>query len=136
MAESTQTKGASWWIPAATFVVGLVLGGGVIAATTSGDDGGTANAASTSPSASAGAPVASDSPSTPADATLTVPGECLKVAEDSQKVLDQVNDAVAAVRDLDASALSDVVREIQTSQETLTKQTAACRDSVEAPSVP
>lgn len=136
MAESTQKKSTSWWIPAATFVVGLVLGGGVIAATSSGDDAATTSAASPSPSTSASSPGVSASPSTPADATLTVPGECLQVAEDSQKVLDLVNDAVAAVRDLDASALSDVVREIQSSQDTLTKQTEACKDSVEAPSVP
>ncbi len=135
MATSTEKKSNSWWIPAAAFVVGLALGGGVIAATMSGGDTGSAGS-SPSASASSGAPTATASPSTPADATLTLPGECLQVAEDSQKALDLVNDAVAAARDLDASALSDVVRELQSSQDTISKQAAECRDSVEAPSIP
>ncbi|MEO7421987.1 MAG: hypothetical protein ABIU87_06285 [Ornithinibacter sp.] len=138
MADTTQDKGRnSWWIPAATFLVGLVLGGGVIAATTSGGDTVAGGDTSSSPSTGASTgPTGSPSPSGPADAVVTVPGECLQVAEDSQKVLDLVNDAVAAVRDLDASALSDVVRKIQSSQEALSQQTTACRDSVEAPVVP
>lgn len=137
-AETASTGRQAWWIPAATFVVGLVLGGGVIAATQSGGDAQAGGDTSSSPSASdsPSSPTDSPSPSGPADAVLTVPGECLQIAEDSQEVLDLVNDAVAAARDLDASALSDVVREIQAGQESLNEQTTLCRDSVEAPVIP
>lgn len=133
MTTSTEQPRNAWWIPAATFAVGLLLGGGVIAATMSGGDGDTSAGP---PTASVSAPAASASPSSSSEVTLTIPSECLQVAEDSQKVLDLVNDAATAVRDLDAARLSDIVRDLQVGQKTLSDQAAACRDSAEPPSVP
>ncbi len=133
MTTSTEQQRNAWWIPAATFAVGLLLGGGVIAATMSGDD---ADTSAGPPTASASVPAASVSSSSPSGVTLTIPSECLQVAEDSQKVLDLVNDAATAVRDLDAAGLSDIVRDLQVGQEDLSAQAAACRDSGEPPSVP
>ena len=130
----TERSTPSWLIPAATFVVGLLLGGGVILATTSGGGDETA-AGTTSPSASS-SPSPTVSSSVPPDRTITVPGECLALADDSQKVLDLVDQAVTSARDLDASGLSDVVRQLQQSRDSLDRNTQACRSSVEVSPAP
>ncbi len=132
----TPTRGQPWWIPAATFVVGLLLGGSVIAATMSGDGTDTAaSAASPSPSTSlspSSVGPGSPSPTGAGDVTVTVPDQCLQLAQDSQQVLDLVNQAAAAARDLDAAKLADLVRQMQSRQDELSSQTSACRDAAQS----
>lgn len=133
MAEQAGSGRRGWLLPAVTFLVGVVLGGGVIAATTS---GGSTDTGSVSPTASASPAVPPDpSPGAPPDdATVTVPGECVQLSEDSEDVLDLVEQAATAARDLDAAGLSQVVREMQDAQETLRKHAADCRDAAASPS--
>ena len=116
-----------WFIPVITFVVGLLLGGLVIGALRSGDSGSTAPDASTTPTGSATVP-GSGGTAAPTTATVVVPAECLKVSEDASALNDLVRRAVTAARDLDASALSAVVREIDTAQAALRQHAEACKN--------
>ncbi len=124
------TMGRTWWLlPALTFLVGLVLGGIVIGAVRSGDSSTTATP---TPSATSTTPDPGASTTTaPAVATVVVPAECLQVADDSRGLVDLTQQAAAAVRDLDAAKLSDLVRQIDTAQTTLRQHADACR-AVEA----
>ncbi|MEO7447315.1 MAG: hypothetical protein ABI336_03490 [Humibacillus sp.] len=137
-AGSTRTVGARWWvIPALTFLVGLVLGGVVIGALRPVTPGA---AADLSPSASA-TPTGQGSTGArlPATATVVVPAECLEVAGDSQNLVELTQQAAAAARDLDASRLSEIVRQIDTAQSTLRGHADACRavkGSLDAGSTP
>lgn len=117
-----------WFIPVITFVVGLLLGGLVIGALRSGDSGSTAPDAATTPTGSASVP-GSGSTASPTTATVVVPAECLKVSDDATAVNDLVRRAVTAARDLDASALSAVVREIDTAQTALRQHAEACKNA-------
>lgn len=116
-----------WFIPVITFVVGLVLGGLVVGALRSGDSGSASPDASTSPTASATGP-ASGGTAAPTTATVVVPAECLKLSADASALNDLARRAVTAARDLSASELSAVVREIDTAQTTLRQHADACRN--------
>lgn len=132
MAENEQTSGRGgsrfWVVPALTFLIGVVLGGAVIWATQTGGGGGAEAGGASSTTTSTSTSTTTGSP----DTTITVPGECLQVADDSQKLLGLVNDAVGAVRDLDASKLSDVVQQMRDAQEALRASTSACREATGA----
>lgn len=116
-----------WFIPVITFVVGLLLGGLVIWAVRSGDSGTASPNASVSPTASATG-TGNGGTAAPTTATVVVPAECLKVSEDASALNDLAKRAVTAARDLDASALSAVVREIDTAQTALRQHADACRN--------
>lgn len=119
---TTRTSGSRWWlIPVATFLIGLVLGGGVIALAGIGND----DAASAAPGSS---PVSSPSSSTAPD--LVVPGDCVQVATDSQALLSLVDEAAQAAKDLDAAKLSDLVAELRAQQQVVRAQAAACQAAV------
>jgi len=55
------------------------------------------------------------------------------VADGTQQLLALVQDAVLAARDLDASRLSSIVRQLQEAQSGLQQQAEACRSA--APTV-
>ena len=128
--QSTPHRAGSrfWLLPALTFLVGLLLGGAVVGLSTSGDadDGAAASRPTQTVTVTPGA--ASDRPA----ATVTVPGPCLDVADSTDEVLRLVNRAATAARDLDASRLSAVVRELQERQADLTRKTSACRAAASA----
>lgn len=114
-----------WVIPLATFVVGLVLGGGIIALSGLGsDDDSTADA--DQPDST---PSASPSPTSTGPDSVTIPGDCIQIATDAQELLDLADQAVTAAGDLDADALSDIVAELRTSQETLSNQASICQEA-------
>ena len=115
-----------WFIPVITFVVGLVLGGLLIGALRSGDSTASSPDASASPTTSATGPAGGTA--APTTATLVVPAECLKVSDDAATLNELARRAVTAARDLDASELSSVVREIDTAQKALREHADACRD--------
>ena len=113
-----------WFIPVITFVVGLLLGGLVIGALRSGDSGTASPVTSASPTASATGTGGTAAPTT---ATVVVPAECLQVSDDAAALNDLAKRAVTAARDLNASELSGVVREIDTAQKALRQHADACR---------
>ncbi|MDQ2756184.1 MAG: hypothetical protein M3Y71_06410 [Actinomycetota bacterium] len=109
-----------------TFLVGLVLGGLVIFAQQSGQDTASSGGTST-PSNSVTATTPTGSASSSPVAVVRVPAECLTVADDSQALVDVAAGAVTAARDLDAAALADAVRKLDTAQKAVTASAAACR---------
>ncbi len=117
-AHDSPRGGMSWLIPALTFLVGLLLGAVVMGVSGNGDDVDVA----TSPVVAATA-----SPSARPDATVTVPGSCLEVADSAEELGELVGDAAGAAQELDASGLSSIVRELQESQTGLEKKADACR---------
>lgn len=114
-----------WLLPALTFIVGVLLGGSVIAATRSGGDKVATPPPTTTQSSALPTPGA-----TPSDATVTVPGPCLALSDEAQSILTEVDKAATAARDLNASRLGDIVRQLQQSRSTLEKQVTACRNAV------
>jgi hypothetical protein len=116
-----------WMIPALTFLVGLLLGGAVVGASTAGDDeGSTGQAARPTQSA----PASTESPATRPAATVAVPGACLEVADSTDEVLRLIRQATESARDLNASQLSSVVRQLQQMHTDLSQQSAWCRSAV------
>ncbi len=116
-----------WFIPVITFVVGLLLGGLVIWAVRSGDSGTASPDASASPTVSATGP-GSGGTAAPTTASVVVPAECLKLSDDASALNDLARRAVTAARDLNATELSTVVREIDTAQTALRQHADACRN--------
>jgi hypothetical protein len=101
-----------------------VLGGLFVGALRGGSTDPTADVA---PSASTAPTPSASGTALPATATVVVPAECLQVAQDSQALVDLTSKAASAARDLDASKLSDVVRQIDEAQKTLRNHADACR---------
>jgi hypothetical protein len=122
-------RGMTWLLPALTFVVGVVLGGVVVGAITSGDDGagtapggaGTATAGGRSPG-----PAATPSPGTSSGLTVTVPAECAALAADARDAANLLEQGATAARDLDADALADVARRMQDARDRLVARAEAC----------
>ncbi len=122
--------GGRWWaLPAATFLVGVVLGAGVLWASSGTDSGLRAGGPSSSTSKSSSPSVVTLTATVAPSATLSVPRTCLKVADDSKAVTDIVTQMVSAARDLDASKLSDLLRQLQTAQTTLGEDAATCKEA-------
>jgi len=119
-------------LPALALVVGLVVGGLFVGLTDMGDSGDQASqVAKAAGSANSTASPSSNSSSS-SEMVLTVPQACLDLTDDSQDLLDLVEQAVTAARDLDASGLSAVVSKLQDAQERLRTQTEACRTAATA----
>jgi hypothetical protein len=112
-------------VAALTFLAGLVLGGAVVAASTSGDEGEDPAQATRATQTVPSAPTASVTEGP----TVTVPAACLEVANRTDEVLALVNDAATAARDLNASELSSVVRELQQTQSDLRQKSSDCRSA-------
>lgn len=115
-------------IPALTFVLGLLLGIGVMAAIRSGETPGAQDNASPTPGQSSpdsGQPT----PTPTASVLVTVPTACLEVADDADQILETVKQAAQAARDLEATRLSDLVRQLDTEQAKLRESSDACRDA-------
>jgi hypothetical protein len=120
-----------WLLPAITFVVGVALGAVVIGVTGTGSG----PTSSPTPPANSRPATTTGTPSASATAvTVTVPEPCLRLADDSRNVLALVDDAAAAARDLDASKLSGIVRQLQAAQSTLKDRAAACQQAAQTSS--
>ncbi|MEO8105751.1 MAG: hypothetical protein ABI720_00395 [Actinomycetes bacterium] len=118
-----------FWIPAMMLVLGLLLGGGLIwLVTLDGSDDASVGAEGTATSA---APTVTTT-STTTDLEVTVPSECLDLADNTQEILDLLDQAVTAVGELDAGALSDVVAQLETAQTDLESQSQACENAASA----
>jgi len=113
----------SWLLPAATFLVGLVIGFAVWGAADDDGDGG---------SQAQGTPSVTDSPVTGDDngrtATVTVPQSCLDAIEESEQSLDLLEEAVQAIGDLDAGRLQEIVNDLQGASERIRDLGDECRE--------
>ncbi len=113
----------SWLLPAATFLVGLVIGFAVWGAAGDENDG---------ESQTQGTPSLTDSPA-PGDgngrtATVTVPQSCLDAIEESEQSLDLLDEAVQAIGDLDAARLQEIVDDLQGASERIRDLGDECRE--------
>ena len=107
--------------------MGTVLGAVVVSAITSGADSAGSVAGGTSSSAGGPSATATPSPSARGDVTITVPAQCAEIADDAREATDLLNQAATAARDLDATALADVVRRMQDVRDRLAAKAGACR---------
>ena len=125
-AADARTRRWFWLVPAVTFLVGLVLGGAVIAATKDGTDNGGA------PSA---APTVTTSPSptiTPTDRTITVPASCERAVERARTAMNTTGEAVQALRDLNTARLQRLLDQLQDAQREVERLAEQCRREVPA----
>jgi hypothetical protein len=115
-------------VPALALLVGLVLGGTLVAVTRGDSDGtgGAGGGASAAPGAGSTSATASPT-STATSLVVNVPAACVQLADDAQVVRDLIDKAVAAARDLNATDLSALVPQMQQAQEKLSAQADACR---------
>lgn len=124
------SRANAWVWPLVALVVGVGIGALVMGlARSGGGSGATASVIPTPATTVTSSPTsaATVTGTATAIATGTVPAECLEVADDSEKLVDLANQAVLAARDLNASRLSDLVRQIGESQQTLTSHADTCR---------
>ncbi|MFP5346095.1 MAG: hypothetical protein ACLGIA_03580 [Actinomycetes bacterium] len=96
-------------VPAATFLVGLVLGAALVWVGTDlrggpGTGGTAAPSGTTTPGGTA---------TSPGNVTATVPAQCLEAAQEAQQVLDLAREAASAVADLDAKRLQTLIEQMQ-----------------------
>lgn len=118
-----------WLIPAVTFLVGLGIGMWILGAVRSSSgsiSSETPTVTTTVTSTPTGFAGTAGTGGT-AVATARVPAECLQVDDDARRLANLSNQALAAARDLDASRLSDIVRQIGEAQSTLSAHADTCR---------
>jgi len=112
-------------LPVLTFLIGCALGGVVVGAGAfDGDDEQIAAPSTTS------SPTPGDDrqPSpTPSDLVIRVPESCLQAAEAAAEASRQFDDVVAAVRDLDARRLQEIVDSVQQAQPEAQRLAEQCR---------
>ncbi len=115
----------AWLLPTLTFLLGLALGAALLGLPRLGDD----SAGSTSPDARAtpAAPTPEATPDPQVEAATARARACLRVAERGDEIGNTFGDAVAAIRDLNASALQDVLDRAEQQQRQLTPDVEACR---------
>lgn len=109
-------------LPAATFLVGLLLGAGLVRLAFEGDnDDGDGGAGQASPSPSAAA-----TPSASPDA-IVVPGACTRAAREAGSTVALLRDALGAITDLDAARLADILDELEKLDQQIREDVATCR---------
>ncbi|CAN5780616.1 hypothetical protein BH20ACT6_BH20ACT6_21840 [soil metagenome] len=110
-----------WWsrlLPAATFVVGLLIGGLLIGLGTDGD-GATDEPAGDAPTETATAP--GDEPT-----TVLVPASCAEAGREAELAVEYMRDGAAAVRDVQPEKLAEVLNDLEDTQARLEKLSAEC----------
>jgi len=107
--------------PAATFVVGVVLGGLVVGAASSGGSG------SPSEPPQAAAPTATATAPAP-ETTVVVPGACNQAAEAVTEAVELIRQGAASVRDFDPDELVRVLDELETLEPQARELAARCSD--------
>ena len=127
-ARTTSDDRPAWrrWsvvLPAVTFLLGLLLGAVVVAA--SGDD-------EQDRTAAPAAPKAAPTPSAEGQLTVRVPGPCLRAAEAAEQAYAVLEQGVAAARDLDARRLQELVDTVQRERPQVEALVRACREQAAA----
>lgn len=120
---AVEDTGPAWrrWsvlLPALAFLAGVLLGGAVIGAASSGGDD--------SPAARPRVATPAPSPSS-ADVTVTVPGACVQAADRAEQAYGLLERGAAAARDLDARALAELVDEVQQQRPEVQALVEQCR---------
>lgn len=110
-----------WLVPTVTFLLGLALAGIVVSAQNSGSNSASSGGTSTVTVTPTTGPPSSQV------AVVEVPAACLSVADDANALVDVAATAVTAARNLDASALSAAVRQLDDAQKAVTASANACR---------
>lgn len=108
-------------VPAATFLVGLLLGAALV--WVAGPDQSTPDdepRTETSPTAPA-------SPSTPAAEDLVIPADCVQAVESAREVVDRLRQAVDAVSNLDTERLLDILDELERLDRQIREDASECR---------
>lgn len=105
-------------IPAAAFVIGLVIGGLVIGA---GSDGGG------EPSASETVTV-SPSPNESADTAVVVPRECIQAAETAQQATQLIRDNLSAIQEFQGQRIVDMLNQLEGLSKQANDQAESCSD--------
>ncbi len=113
-----------WWyviVPAATFVIGLAIGGLVMGI-------GSDSSNETSPTETGSAsptPEESGAAATPGDTTVVVPRECIQAAETAQEATQLILDNLSAIRNFEGQRIIDLLDRL----EELSQQTQDLGDS-------
>ncbi|WP_168583061.1 hypothetical protein [Gephyromycinifex aptenodytis] len=126
---SSSRGGVSWFVPVVTLLLGLVLGaGGMWFAARSDSFPGVSASDSSAPATATPTPAAPTTVS-----RVEVPASCLKIADESRQMGVVLGRGVTAAKDLDASALSGIVRDFGEKQETIEALARDCQEKGEIP---
>lgn len=109
-----------WLIPAATFVLGLLLAGAVMTAADDTDDD--TPAVATAPTVT----VVPSAAATP-DRTITVPASCEHGLERARTALSTAGEAGEALRRLDTGRLQELLNQLQAAQREVDALAGQCR---------
>lgn len=108
-------------------IVGALVGGGVVAVTRSHDGASTTGAGSTGSATTGSSEPTPSALLTSPSTTATLPPVCLNLTAEAQAIVDLTTQAAEATRDLKAAKLSSIVKKLDTAQQLLRADTAACR---------
>lgn len=121
--DSERRSRRGWLLPLVALIIGIVLGGGGV---------GLVMNARQAPAPAPAPTTAAPSPS--GDVTpVNVPRACLRIADEAKVLQGLLDQAVTAARDLNASELSDLVRQIDEQQNALQTHAQVCRQGVQTP---
>lgn len=123
--EPAAPRSNRWFflLPALTFLIGLLLGGVLVAVTGMGDNGSDDDRAQATD-----APTTPDPQASASDLTVTIPGSCVDAAELSEDVLDLADRAAAALRDLDAGELPSLIADMEALSAQVREAADRCRE--------
>lgn len=124
-AQTSSTRLASWWpvlAPAVALVVGLLIGGVVVAVANNGD----ASSAQEGPAGTPSADEATESASS-APTTVVVPAECLAAVDTVDQLTRLTREAVGAVRDFRPAELRGLLTDLEKLDGQARRQAKACR---------
>lgn len=107
-----------WLLPTLAFVLGLVLGGGVIAVADLGSDDETPTASRV---------VDAPEPAADGDRTITVPASCVDGLDRAEVAAKAAKDGIDAVTRIDTAALQRALDQLQTLQPQIADLADRCR---------
>ncbi|NYD40379.1 hypothetical protein [Nocardioides panaciterrulae] len=115
------TSRALIWVPAGTFLLGVLLGGLVTGVALDGHGGTRAEGTpSTSPTQA--------SPSPSGGTAVVVPDECAAAAQTVRDATALIRDNVAAIRDFQAQKIVDFLNRLEDLDKRAGQEAAACQD--------
>lgn len=122
--EGRSGRAVRWWLAAATFVLGLFVGGLLVGLLSEGS----APVPTATPAPTTGAAVPlPDAPPTGETAEVVVNAACLRAVNGAQDVVAAIDDLGEAASQLNAARLDEVIRRLQPLQGRLTTDIAGCQ---------
>lgn len=118
-------RGERWFLllPALTFLVGLLLGGALVAVTFVAGD-----ASDSDGTQSTDLPTTPSPQTSASDLTVTIPRSCVEAAELSEEVLDLADRAGEALRNLDAGELPALIADMEELAARVREAAEQCQD--------